>query len=431
MSYKVLNHINFALLVIVASFPILSFELRSISTTLLLVLSIFFYFKSREYYIRPWKILLLYSLPMLVLAFSLIYSEQIGEGAKDLIQLLSFLVFPLAFVLNPITQNKVIKLKIVFIASILILILYQIIMIGVNFETIFGEPSSYELKINGISEEANATAKEIQKIKTRRFRNYILEITNTHPTYQSIWIIFAVGLSFSLWKKIKLQWLKTVFVINTILLLIFLVMLSSRMPLIAGGIAALAIMVKQSFKTKVLVTLSLISLGFLVYILVPSISIRIDEVLTASKSLIQKESDVRDFNSTNVRLGIYSCSQELFISKPIFGYGVGNVQPPLTNCLVNQVNSKIYNWRSYNTHNQYLYFLLATGVVGFVVLIFWVWKLFQWAYIYQLQLFKFFYIFILICFLTENILTRNDGVLFFGFFAGLLLFNSISLFKHK
>lgn len=429
MSCKIFNHINFALLVIVASFPILSFGLRSISTILLLALSIFFYFKSREYFNRPWKILLVYSLPMLILAFSLIYTEQLGEGAKDLIQLLSFLVFPLAFVLNPIHQNQVNKLKFVFIASILVLVFYQMIVIGLNFETVFSEPSNYELKINGISEEANATADEIQKIKTRRFRNYILEITNTHPTYQAIWIIFAVGLGFSLWKEIKLQWLKAVFVINSILLLIFLVMLSSRMPLIAGGIAALVTMVKHSFKTRVLISLSLIIFGFLVYTLVPSISLRLNEVLKASKSLIQEESDVRDFNSTNVRIGIYSCSKELFISKPIFGYGVGNVQQPLSNCLVSQVNSKIYNWRSYNTHNQYLYFLLATGIVGFVVLIFWIWKLFQWAHIHQLQLFMFFLTFILICFFTENILTRNDGVLFFGFFTGLLFFNSISLLK--
>lgn len=426
MSDKVLNHINLGLIMIIASFPILSFGLRSISSILLLVFSLFFYLKTRKRFDRPWKVMLVYSLPLLMLAFSLSYSEQIRNGVKDLIQLLSFIVFPLAIILNPIPKKQVDKIKVVFVVSVLVLVIYQIVMVGLNFETVFSEPSKYELKINGIFDGINAKASEIQEIKTRRFRSFSKSITNSDPTYQSIWLVFSIILTILNWKKNKSFFIRLLSVFGIILMLVWLLMLSSRMPIIGGILGALVIYLRASFKTNIILILILIIASLLAYKYISSINYRINEVFNTGMNLISPETKVRDFNSTNIRLGIYKCSLKLNLEKPFLGYGLGNVQNHLSNCLVSNVNSKIFSWRDYNTHNQYIYVLLVSGYLGIIVFFYWIYYLFQVAIKYRLYLFTCLFLFVLFCFMTENILARNDGVLFFGFFTGLVFFNPLS-----
>ena len=71
--------------------------------------------------------------------------------------------------------------------------------------------------------------------------------------------------------------------------------------------------------------------------------------------------------------------------------------------------------------------LSAAGFVGLLIILFWTVYFIGLAYLHQNKLFLIFLLFILTCLLTENVWVRNDGVLFFGFFAGLLLFNSKQL----
>ena len=99
----------------------------------------------------------------------------------------------------------------------------------------------------------------------------------------------------------------------------------------------------------------------------------------------------------------------------IFGVGPANVQKELDNCYSaytyrNQYDD--FNKKTYNTHNQYFDVLLKFGIFGllfFIVFLF-------WGINYKSE---YYYIFLLLIFfsmLTENILNRQVGIVFFNFF---------------
>lgn len=422
INLKVLKNIYLTLLAIIAAFPILAFELRSIITILILLVAVIHIILSPQKI--SWKILGVFALPFICLGLSLIYTKDLSAGVKDLTQLLSFIVFPLAFFLFPISSKNKRFLSYVFIGSVLILILYQGIKIGVNHEELFAEPTAKELKDNTIESYADASANELQTIKTRRLRSFCNDTTNSHPTYQAIWTVFAMALLYFNRKALKSKLLKFSGSIAVLIMIGWLLLLSSRMPIIAGIIATMLLGVKKSIKLKLTVASVFSVVGVIIYLSVPNINSRVNEIFESSKNLISPESKARDFGSTNVRLGIYNCVLDLHQNKPVIGYGIGGIQEALTHCLTTKVNPKVYKWKTYNTHNQYFYFLLATGYLGLAVFLFWIFYLFKFAINKKLRIFSFFFLFILLCLLTENVLARNDGVLFFGFFSGLFLFNT-------
>lgn len=424
MNLRIIKPVYLSLLSLLAAFPLLPFALRSVIIILVLVLAIIY--SVSESFNRPIKLGLIYALPFLVLLFSLSYSKMPLEGLKDIIQLLSFIILPLIFILYPVSIKSTKWLYKVFYSSVFFLVLYQATNLVVNIDTVHAEPSAQELKYNGITNILNADPNEIEAIKVRRFRTFVKSISNTHPTYQSIWIVFAVALCLFTWhcsmKKIE----KTIRIVTMLIMVSWLFMLSSRMPILAGITAALIFGVKQSLKAKIIWLSIAVGLCFVSYLLIPSLNNRINEVYSSGLKSVNLESGVRQFNSTNIRLGIYSCGIMIHNKRPVIGYGVGGVQENLTDCLVSRINPKIYQWRTYGTHNQYLYMLLSTGYIGLVILLFWIFYLFKISFKHNLILFLFFFTFCLICMLTENILARNDGVLFFGLFTGILFFNPIN-----
>lgn len=420
---KVLKNIYLGLLVLIAAFPILPFAIRSIVTILILLVAISNASYSPEK--KPWKILVLFALPIICLGLSLLYTNDFSAGMRDLTQLLSFIAIPLAFFLYPVSSQNKRLLSFVFIGSVLVLIAYQSIKIGYNHEELFAKPTAYELKINGFKNYTEASASELQAIKTRRLRSFCNDITQSHPTYQAIWTVFAIALLVFYRKSLRGKFLKFFGLLAILILLGWLLMLSSRMPIIAGVIATIVFGVKKSITSKLAVASAFALIGIMVYLSVPNINNRVNEIFESSKNIINPDSTVKDFSSTNVRFGIYSCVFDLHQNKPIIGYGIGGVQDTLTECLTTKINSRVYNWKTYNTHNQYFYILLATGYLGFAVFLLWIFYFFKIAIKKKYRIFSFFFLFTLLCLITENVWARNDGILFFGFFSGLFLFNTI------
>jgi hypothetical protein len=75
-----------------------------------------------------------------------------------------------------------------------------------------------------------------------------------------------------------------------------------------------------------------------------------------------------------------------------------------------------------NTHNNYIYVFLASGCVGLLCFIFFIFYLFKTS-VRSIDIFRIsFCILVSLNFLTENILSRHWGLMFFSFML-LLLFN--------
>jgi O-antigen ligase len=118
-------------------------------------------------------------------------------------------------------------------------------------------------------------------------------------------------------------------------------------------------------------------------------------------------------NSTNIRYSIYKTSFLLIKSSPFIGYGIGDFNDQLK--IEYKKNNYFLLSKEYNSHNQYLSFLL---IGGFPLLFLYLYFLY---YNINLSISNENYLLIVvlsfysIVMLSENILERENGVIFFSF----------------
>ncbi|WP_159025554.1 O-antigen ligase [Aquimarina sp. Aq78] len=124
-------------------------------------------------------------------------------------------------------------------------------------------------------------------------------------------------------------------------------------------------------------------------------------------------------DSINERVTIWQGWWNVFRESPFFGYGTGDAQQALDqgNYLL---GNDFFIFYKYNTHNQYLDILLRYGIAGFSVFLLMLFQSYKIAYQNRNALLLIFLILICIFFLTENILQRQHGIVFFSFFYLLL-----------
>jgi O-antigen ligase len=131
-------------------------------------------------------------------------------------------------------------------------------------------------------------------------------------------------------------------------------------------------------------------------------------------------------NSTNLRAGTYYCAASLLKQNWLFGLGTGNVQANLNNCYKSNGFSDVLYLNEYNTHNEYLNVWLNTGFVGFVLFLMSLTIPLLIAIKEGNKLYVAFLILLMLVFLTENILERQKGIIFYAFFNSLFAFNSVN-----
>ena len=108
----------------------------------------------------------------------------------------------------------------------------------------------------------------------------------------------------------------------------------------------------------------------------------------------------------------------------MLGVGVGDSQSELNKCYENKIGAKIYKWMDYNTHNQYLFFLVSTGIGGLLLFLISIYIHLKKSITSRQAMYFYFSIIIILISMTENILVRSDGLMFYAFFGNLFLFNS-------
>tara|TARA_B110001450_G_scaffold253742_1_gene277771 strand:- start:1855 stop:3039 length:1185 start_codon:yes stop_codon:yes gene_type:complete len=374
--------------------------------------------------------ILIFILPYVLIALSLFYSINKEYGLELLIKMLSFLIFPIIFYINIdfFSQKNIYKVLDFFSFSVLILIIFQAIQVLVNFDFISSTITLQEIKSNGYFSTNEITEDKIDQIKLRRFRNFIIKISNTHTTYQGLWIslaTFYLGLkSFASEKKI----IKIISLIVISIFTLWLYLISARMPFLAlvfSSILIILIFSKFSLKKKALVLL----IPFFVLVALMSFknpfSIRVKEYYNTGFSVLGGNSRVSEFNSSNVRNGVYYCDIKLIKEAPFFGFGIGSVQDKLNECYQDYINSKVYKWNIYNTHNQYAFFWIASGVLGLISFLSLIFISFFNSFKKKNILLFYLTSITAMVFFTENLLQRSDGVIFYSFFVCLFFFNKL------
>ena len=128
-------------------------------------------------------------------------------------------------------------------------------------------------------------------------------------------------------------------------------------------------------------------------------------------------SSIDTWNKTN-RVHIWSSSIDVFNENMLFGVGTGDINIELNRHYI--LNGHNYlALKNTNTHNQYLDYLIKYGLVGFF-LIFGAFVLyFRKAWENKDSMYLMFLLLISLCMLTENILNRQYGIVFFFLFNSL------------
>lgn len=394
-------------------FPVLPIRMNSyiIGFVMLLSLAGLFFQSSRKpafHFEKPWII----SISFFILAISLLYTQNISEGFFELEKRSALIIYPLIFLLRKkqISQKMLQISEYVFIGCILILFTW------VNIKIVF---SIKEIINEGI------LVKNWSDILTNEsfsffYRNSFQKFSMIHPTYACILSLFSSGvliinlLNGDYSDKIK----RKIFIFLLIaILILYSFFLAAKGPLLAFVISLVVVLFIKLKKSQFYIVSSSLILIFAIAILIlPPLKERVKEVFYPNQTEV--------ISSVSIRKIIHQSSWELIRENGLFGLGVGDVQTNL-NKKYETFNEDKVTSGSMNTHNEYFNLWLSAGLAGLLsLLITLVLPLVDSIKRNDLN-FVFFLVFISICFLFENILSRQKGVLFFAVFYLIYYFYQV------
>lgn len=372
-------------------FPLLKLNHFSILMIVWFVMAIILGVKNKTF-----KNIKQHNITFLVLSFlSLMYflyvpfASDYSEVFKSIIKSLPLLVFPIGFLVNKqlITDEVLSIFKKVFITSVF----------AIN---VFGWIKVFQFGIV----EAFSKNDFYHPI----FRNLFHEATSMHLPYLGLLSAFAT--LWIIYEKIKSKQLK---IYNLSLILFFLLSIyiySARMALV-GFIVCLVYLCLQSLTNK--------KLKFSLIIFIPIITVTIvyfSPLKERYTNLFSKELVLPHKNQqpheVNYRYAILYCTTNIIKDHFFIGVGPDNAQKSLNKCYDTFTYKSYEDFTkvTYNTHNQYLDQMLKFGVIGLLLFLFSLFYFFKKIDV----LYQVFMIMIALSFLTENILDRQIGVVFFS-----------------
>jgi O-antigen ligase len=238
-----------------------------------------------------------------------------------------------------------------------------------------------------------------------------------HPAYLSLHILFCILILLErMMDQTKVEWISVVLLS---LFIFYLALLASRTAILSFVIILVYLMVNQLQKSpwnsKVSVLgCVLITFGGLIW-LNPVSRFRIIQEPKATGLEIHQE--VTQWNSVNLRLLEWQASWNIIKKSWITGVGTGDGQDALKGYYAS-FNTSTRNM-DFDSHNQYLQTVIELGMMGFISLLL---CLFLPAFRpgYSTLHLSFILLFGLMC-LTESMLARQKGIVFFTLFQSLFL----------
>ncbi len=398
MKEKLFSNLHYLAFSLFSFFPLIPNKFKGIPVIILFLVSIIIFIKERKYQ-YPIKKVLLFSSLYLIYIVSLSYTENFNHTDKLLSTRLSLLVVPISigFILSTKRRTELLPMVILFKLNTVVTTIYSLLIV-------------FYLSQLGVF-SGIMTLNDAQAYITNEMWGI-----NQHPIYASIFIGISVILTSIILIKEKKKSVIIVLIISLIVMVGTLLVLSRKSVLITLFFSLLSPFLLQRDKINIKnYYLILVTLFFIIFIASPYVRERFSELFKKSTY-----TSIKEKNSTSLRYGIYTCVFDKIVESPLFGYGIGDVQIELDNCYKNE-SVALYKL-SYNSHNQYLSYFLSSGVLGFVLLIFVMFKSTSKA-IKDKNLFLLsMSVFFAMMMLFENILERQSGVILFSFYINLLTF---------
>jgi len=361
-----------------------------------LILALFVRMRSANPTMVDRTALIVLSVPFLLIVLDLLRADSIASGWPFVERSAALVVFPIGFLLLGAPTDARTRSW---------------------FTTVFTLSGTVlAVVVNALMLPYLSEAWEIDAPFSSTYRYELADISGVHPPYAAYW--FLVGALFQLdvllgafnkWRPLRSLLWRTA---SVIILVVTALFIGSRMPLFAFG-AGVVVLLFMRLPRAVAVRLSVLAMFLLgaAVLLSPGIRERMVEVLPFGNTTAQHIA----MNSIEIRGPITDCSLALLEENWIVGVGAAEVQRSLDVCygslgLDHMVAS------GYGPHDQALHWWLSYGILGLAAFA----LLFGWcirrAWQRKDALHLSFLLFMLLCSFTEDLLTRQWGVVLFACF---------------
>ncbi|GGG39023.1 hypothetical protein GCM10011414_05450 [Croceivirga lutea] len=234
--------------------------------------------------------------------------------------------------------------------------------------------------------------------------NFLAEPFSLQPIYLALFYVFALLLIVDRLKTKKYYWLIFGFLLANLFLL------SARNAIITALVLIpIYLLVNNQFSKKIVA-------GFLVMV-VATFAIAIQTPVVKNR-ITRATKKGNFFSGTSLRYNIWASAVEASNNNLVFGSGKHQGRVLLVNEFKKR-NLKTPVKYDYHAHNQFLAFLIEYGLVGLFLFVVLVTQL-GYVFLKRREFLGFFWLLmILFAFITESILTRQWGIIYFALFASL------------
>jgi len=389
-------------------------------------LLLYIIFKKGKIRVEP-KRFLLGSVVFSVALIWLLSTTDQESGLKFLERSLSALIFPFLFSLiyNRFQLNIRLILRLFMISCLLryFVFLYEII----DFELVFIFDYWKEVLIQF---------------------NQLFKVHGLHPSYFSMFLGFCSLICYDTIFRTKSNLKKSFWIIALLVFFVINLSLAAKMPIVATIISLVLVTListlRKSSKTQKTIVASLLVTGVLILgLFLYKVPNPISQDIINYYQLLngEKAEDIYDYNQYGInsslttwektnRVHIWKSGIEVVQDNFFLGVGTGDIKQELNNKF--SLNKQDYlATKDTNTHNQILDYLIKYGIVGFLLIVCAFTAYFNAAWKNHNQLFLMFLVLSCLCMLTENILNRQYGIVFFFYVNSLFFFYRPTIEKKK
>ena len=434
----ILKELPYLLLCALVLYPILPHAIQSILLVLFLVFSLFYHGKNLKpnitqkgltpfFIIGGWFFLLM---------LTLFYSSDFDLGVKRLIRNIHVVIFPFVFlyIFPSLSKKRFSILSNLFLFAHIFLVFFLLIKCfdGIDKVGFRGKDGQwvYNVSDQGFLE----LLKEFSKMSFARSRYFINENQITtffiHKAYLSLgfaWCFFlSINEVFSK-NSVRKKIIYTTLAIFFLCAIIYFTSIPNILALLI--LLPLFIILKLDGFKKKLVFIAVCFLGIFSVLQIQPVKDKVfgdRRLLTdinEARNLITSIVKGSEVENTNVRFNVWSCSYKNIKDNFWLGIGVGDEENVLIECYKSNGCDYCVEYEL-NTHNYYASILLSGGFFALI--------LFIGMFLYIIYIgFKtkniLLVIFILlfgINLISENMLSRINGVLFYSIMLGILLSRS-------
>lgn len=333
------------------------------------------------------------------------YTLYRHEAFGELMLRLPALLFPVVFALNSLDLKKYranLLLAFAMVGTATVIYLYADALVTIKY---------YHLPIKSIFSKA--------------FTNHnFSEPIDMHATFFSFQLVIALVYLLTLLFKPLVQPLKIFYSVCSFILLCGLIQLSSKSIL---AILFLVINLVLPYcmlqgKKRLIFILAMLIISASAFTVVLNVSSFKERYIT---SLKEDLTIAKPGGSTNPRMARWHVVTTLIKQEPLIGHGSGSEVPMLHDAFF---KVKLYSafLAGLNSHNQYLSFLVKSGIWGLLVYLLTLGYGFKIAFKKKDLVFISFMLVIAVVSLSENVLDADKGVMFYSFFFTFLLFSDNS-----